>query len=278
MFTRRQFGGGAGSIIAVYLAFGGQGLANASDWTGLLARDLTDLEAEINGRLGVAVLDTKTGMRAGHRADERFAMCSTFKMLAAAAVLKRADDGKDDLGRRVHFSTGDLVTYSPVTQQYADGEGMTMGELCAAAMTLSDNTAGNLLLSSIGGPPGLTEFARSLGDNVSRLDRREPDLNEAAPGDPRDTTSPGAMLGNLDALIVRQTLSARGREHLIGWLTGNKTGAGGNGTTNDIAVIWPSRPEPILVTAYLTQTSAPEEKRYAAIASVGRIIARRLGT
>lgn len=223
-------------------------------------------------------------------------MCSTFKMLAAAAVLKRVDDGKDDLGRRVHFSAGDLVTYSPVTQQYADGVGMTIGELCDAAMTLSDNTAGNLLLSSIGGPPGLTEFARSLGDNVSRLDRREPDLNEAAPGDPRDTTSPGAMLGNLDALLVRQALSARGREHLIGWLAGNKTGdtrlraglpkewragdktgAGGNGTTNDIAVIWPSRREPILVTAYLTQTSAPEEKRYAAIASVGRIIARRLG-
>ena len=128
-------------------------------------------------------------MQSGHRADERFPMCSTFKLLAAAAILRRVDAGTERLERRVRFGAKDLVVYSPVTEKHI-ADGMTLAELCDAAVTLSDNTAGNLLLAALGGPGGITAFARSLGDEVTRLDRIEPELNEARPGDPRDTSRP----------------------------------------------------------------------------------------
>src|SRR3954469_12124399 len=148
-----------------------------------MRRALADLERRHGGRLGVAVLDTAMNGVA-HRGDERFPLCSTFKALAAAFVLARVDRGQESLARRVAYTKDDLVTYSPVTEQHV-GAGMTVGELCDAAVTLSDNTAGNLLLDSFGGSAGLTAYARSLGDAVTRLDRRETELNEARPGDPR---------------------------------------------------------------------------------------------
>jgi beta-lactamase class A len=128
-----------------------------------LPADLSRIEAASGGRLGVAVLDSATGALAGHRARERFPLCSTFKLLAAAAVLSRVDAGGERLDRRVRFEASDLVTYSPVTQHRVGGEGMPLEEICAAAITMSDNTAGNLLLGAIGGPEGLTAYARSLG-------------------------------------------------------------------------------------------------------------------
>nr|WP_254453699.1 class A beta-lactamase [Siccirubricoccus sp. G192] len=201
-----------------------RGARAAGDVFGALPATLARIEAASGGRLGVAVLDTLTDTRSGHRTDERFPMCSTFKLLAAGAVLARADAGRERLDRRIRFGRGDLVVYSPVTQERVGGDGMSLAELCAAAMTLSDNTAGNLLLASMGGPAGLTAYLRSLGDTVTRLDRIEPELNEAIPDDPRDTTTPAAMLANLQALALGPALSAGSREQLVGWLLGNRTG------------------------------------------------------
>ncbi len=186
-------------------------------------------------------------------------MCSTFKVLASSAILHNVDAGKESLERRVYFNETDLVTYSPETKKHVGPSGMTIAELCKAAITLSDNTAGNLLLASIGGPKGFTDFARSLGDKMTRLDRIETALNEALPDDPRDTTTPNAMASDLQSLVLGKTLSAKSRAQLVewlaanttggkrlraglptGWHVGDKTGTGDRGTANDIAVIWPT--------------------------------------
>jgi beta-lactamase class A len=260
-----------------------------------LADELSRIESTSGGRLGVALLDTGTQRHAEQRAAELFPMCSTFKLLAAAAVLKRAEEGQDQLQRRIMFQSSDLVMYSPVTKDHAGGDGMTLAELCAAALNYSDNTAGNLLLASLGGPQALTTFVRSIGDPITRLDRIEPDLNEAVPGDPRDTTTPAAMLQNLRSLLFGNVLSAASKDQLTAWLLGNrtgdarlraglppgwrcgdKTGSGERGSTNDIGVIWPPQGAPVLVTVYLTETTATSEARNATLADVGRAIVRAL--
>jgi beta-lactamase class A len=218
-------------------------------------------------------------------------MCSTFKFLAAAAVLKRVDEGKEKLDRRIIYKKEDLVEYSPTTEKHV-ADGMPLRDICEAAMVLSDNTAGNLILTSLGGPQGITQFARSLGDTMTRLDRIETALNEAIPGDPRDTTTPNAMLANIQKLVVGDVLSLASKELLTKWLLGNKTGdkrmrallpagwhvgdktgSGERGTTNDVGVIWPPGRAPILVTIYLTESSASIEKRNATLAAIGRTVA-----
>ena len=159
----------------------------------LANKRLAEIEAREGGRLGVFVRDTGTGATIEHRADERFPMCSTFKLLTAAAALKRVDQGAERLDRKIAYGPSDLLDYAPIAKAHVAEGGMTVADLCAAAIDWSDNTAGNLVLQSIGGPAGFTQFARSLGDEVTRLDRNEPTLNESLPGDPRDTTSPRAM-------------------------------------------------------------------------------------
>ena len=270
MTTRRGFIAGA-SALAGYGFFGAGEHARALPAN--LADEFARIERESGGRLGVAVLDTGSGARAGHHAGDRFPMCSTFKLLAAAAVLKRIDEGKEKLDRRITFEAGDIVVNSPVTQKHVGGDGMTLAEICEAAMTVSDNTAGNLILTSLGGPQAITAFARSLGDPMTRLDRNEPTLNEAVPGDPRDTTTPEAMLKNVQTLVLGDALSAASKEQLTKWLVGNKTGAGERGTTNDVGVLWPPEGKPIIVAIYLTETTAPAEKRNATLAAVGRAVA-----
>lgn len=256
-----------------------------------LAEELARIEEESGGRLGVAVLDTATGRQVGRREHERFPLCSTFKVLAAAGVLARVDRGEEALDRRIPYGRDDLVVHSPVTGGRVGEGGMTLGDLCDAAMTVSDNTAGNLLLAALGGPAGLTAYARSLGDAVTRLDRIEPSLNEALPDDPRDTTTPAAMRANLARLVLGDALSDSSRERLAGWMTGNRTGdarlraglpqgwrvgertgTGERGTTNDVGVLWPPGRAPIVVAAYLTGTAAPVERRNAALAAVGRAL------
>ena len=272
-------------------------LAAPDDAFGALRDDFAALEMASDGRLGVAVLDTRAGVGGfiGYRAEERFPLCSTFKLLAAAAVLKRVDDGKEQLDRRVTYAASDLVTYSPVTKEHVGGDGMTVCELCTAAMTMSDNTAGNLILASLGGPQALTDYARSLGDAVTRLDRIEPDLNEALPDDPRDTTTPAAMLKMMQAHVLGDALSQGSREKLIAWLVGNKTGdtrlraglpagwrvgdktgSGEHGTSNDVAVAWPPNAAPVLIAVYLTGTIVSAEARNSAIAAIGSAVAARL--
>jgi beta-lactamase class A len=249
------------------------------------------LEASHGGRLGVATLDIASGRRLTHRADERFPMCSTFKFLAAAYVLTRVDRGEERLDRRITFTAADLVTYSPVTETRV-GQAMTVAELCDAAITLSDNTAGNLLLQSFGGPAGLTTYARSIGDMVTRLDRIEPTLNEATPGDPRDTTTAAAMVSNLQRIVLGNSLSAASRERIAEWLRanrtgdarlragfpktwriGDKTGSGAHGATNDIAVAWPPDRAPLLVAVYYAESTETADLRNAVLAEVARIVA-----
>src|SRR3984957_2761164 len=180
----------------------------------LANKRLADIETREGGRLGVFVRDTATGATIERRADERFPMCSTFKLLAAAAALKRVDEGAEHLDRKITYGPGDLLEYAPVAKAHVAEGGMTVADLCAAAIDWSDNTAGNLILQSIGGPAGFTQFARSLGDEVTRLDRNEPTLNESLPGDPRDTTSPRAMAGAMQKVLVGDALSDASRSQL----------------------------------------------------------------
>lgn len=219
---------------------------------------LAALQRRHGGCLGVAMLDTGTGHRFAQRGDERFLLCSTFKVLAVAAVLARVDAGKETLDRRIAFGLDVLLNYAPVTRQHLGAPGMTVAELCAAAITLSDNTAANLLLASLGGPATVTRFMRGLGDPVTRLDRTEPELNEGGPGDVRDTTTPNAMLDTLQRLLLGHTLADASRARLTGWLractagtdrlragvpndwqAGDKTGSGAHGESNDVAIFWP---------------------------------------
>lgn len=256
------------------------------------AARLAALQRRHGGRLGVAVLDTGSGHRTALHGDERFLLCSTFKVLAVAAVLARVDAGQEKLDRHIVFGSDVLLDYAPVTRQHVGAPGMTVAELCAAAITLSDNTAANLLLASMGGPAAVTRFVRRLGDEVTRLDRTEPELNHhGGPGDVRDTTTPNAMLDTLQRLLLGQTLADVSRTRLIGWLracttgtdklrasipsdwqAGDKTGSG-DGQSNDVAIFWPPRRKPILVTAYYAGSSADSKQRSAVLAEVGRIAA-----
>jgi len=252
---------------------------------------LSGIEARIGGRLGVAAVDLGSGRSLAHRVDERFPMCSTFKAMAAAAVLKRVDAGAENLDRFLRYGPADLFSYAPVTKAHVGDGGMKLGNLCAAAVELSDNTAANLILASIGGPPGWTHFVRGVGDQVSRLDRNEPTLNTAIPGDPRDTTSPAATLADLRLVVLGDVLKPASRERLQGWMiagqtgaarlraglppswrVGDKTGTGDHATTNDIAVAWTST-GPVLITCYVTGAEASSGPvREAAIAEVARIV------
>ena len=252
---------------------------------------LAQIEARTGGRLGVAAWDTHSGWRDGYRAQQRFPLCSTWKLLAVAAILQRAETGHADLTRRIHFTVRDLVTYSPVTREHAGASGMTLRELCAAALVWSDNSAGNLLLDALGGPPAITRFARALGDDVTRLDRNEPGLNAATPGDARDTTAPQAMLGDLHALLLGDVLGPSARAQLLAWMrasttgaqllragfpatwqAGDKSGAGGHGTRNDVAMLTPPGRAPLLVATYLTSATVPMPQRDAALAAVGHAL------
>jgi beta-lactamase class A len=222
-------------------------------------------------------------------------MCSTFKLLAAGAILSKADAGQENLDRKIEFGPSDLVVNSPITSKRVHEGSLSLADLCDAAMTVSDNTAGNLLLGALGGPSAITAFARSLGDNVTRLDRAEPALNEALPEDARDTTAPAAMLENLRTLTLDKALSEASRQRLTGWLLANKTGdarlrarlpkgwrvgdetgSGERGTTNDVGLIWLPYREPAVASIYLTGTSASSEERNAVIASVGEALAKAL--
>ncbi|MCC7052919.1 MAG: class A beta-lactamase [Gemmatimonadaceae bacterium] len=258
--------------------------------------EIAAIERRVGGRLGVAFLDTASGRRFGHRAGERFPLCSTFKLLLAAQVLARVDAGQEQLTRMVGYGPADLLEYAPVTRANLAAGGMTVRALCEAAVSLSDNTAANLLLATAGGPAGLTAFLRASGDGLTRLDRNEPDLNTAIAGDPRDTTTPAAMLAVMRTLLLGRRLTPESRALLVEWLlatstgaaklragvppswrVGDKTGMGANGSTNDVAIAWATDRRPILVTAYLTGTSASVDDRNAAIADVGKALVTWLG-
>ncbi|MDQ8728641.1 class A beta-lactamase [Bradyrhizobium sp. LHD-71] len=282
----------AGSLLALPALAALSGAGFARDAQAPEAR-LAELERKAGGRICVGILDVATGKRTGHRADERMLMCSTFKAMAAALVLARVDKGQEKLDRRIAITKKDIVGWSPVTRTRIGATGMTVAELCDAAVTLSDNGAANLLLASFGGPPGMTAFFRSLGDEVSRLDRMELELNaHDGPEDIRDTTTAAAMLENLRRLLFTDVLSAPSRSQFAAWLIANKTGdtrlrAGfpktwlvgdktgtgpdRHGNVNDIAVAWPADRTPIIVTAYCQAPAISADQRNAVHAEIGRI-------
>ena len=241
------------------------------------------LEKQSGARIGVAALDTASGKRIAWRADERFVMCSTFKLSLAAAFLARAQSGAENLEDLIHYDKSALLGVSPVTTRNLD-RGMTVGEMCEAVVIYSDNGAANLLLARLGGPAALTRFWRQIGDPISRLDNNEPKLN-VRDGE-RNTTMPAATLRNLNTLLLGRVLTAESRERLLGWMlasttglarlraglpgwkVGDKTGTGPGGEANDIAIAWPSPARaPVLICAYTVGGTD------AVIAEIGRIVA-----
>lgn len=291
MLTRRQtMFGGAAFAAALMLDLP---CVRAQSRTAFQA-DFAAIESKTGGRLGVMLMEHGSGRQLSYRAEERFPMCSTSKVLVCAAVLARVDKGQESLQRRIRFTSSELTSYSPATKDQVDGEGMTIASLGQAAITLSDNTAMNLLIASLGGPAGVTAFARSIGDLTSRLDRTEVSLNEATPGDSRDTTTPDAMALTLSKLLLGSALSPGSRASLAAWMVanttgdaklragvpaswrvGDKTGTGDHGTSNDIGVFWRDHLSPICAVVYLTGAeSIPESSRAAASAEVGRIAGR----
>jgi beta-lactamase class A len=266
----------------------------ASGMTMEVNRAIAALEKRQGGRLGVAAWDTATGHRLLHRADERFAMCSTFKFIAAAAILKRVDLGKDHLDRWVEYGESDLLEYAPVSREHIKEGGMVLGDLCAAAVELSDNTAANLMLKILGGPANVTTFVRSLGDNITRLDSFEPAMNVVPAGAEDNTTTPAAMVGLLNTLVLGQALSADSRGRLeewmrdariggqrlpaglpAGWKIAHKTGTWSN-QANDVGVVWPPDRAPVIVAAFYTRDGTKTAQRESVLRDVVRIVAREI--
>jgi beta-lactamase class A len=282
-------------------------LASAMGWAALTSRsgalaraepaaEVSAIERSSGGRIGLAVLNLQNGARLAHRADERFAMCSTFKLMLAAAVFARIDAGILAAAQLAHYTPTDLLPNSEVTQAHAAQGVLPLATLLQAVIEVSDNTAANLLLGLIGGPPGYTQFVRTLGDEVTRLDRTEMALNSNLPDDPRDTTTPHAMLANLVKVLTGPVLSVQARERLLtfmrdcrtgtarlraqlpaGWLAGDKTGTGDNGAVNDLAILWPPGRRPILMACYLSGSHRPTAELNAAHARIGALTAAAFG-
>lgn len=243
-------------------------------------------------RLGVAVLDTGTGRRLRYQADDRFAMASTFKVALAAAILAEVEAGRLSLSQEIPFTRADLLDNSPVTRAHVAEGRLSIERLCQAIIEVSDNMGANLLLRRIGGPAGLTAFIRRAGDPITRLDRYELELGTNLPGDPRDTTTPAAMVSLLNTLLLGPVLTAPNRARLIGWMEGvttgldrlragfpagwrigDKTGTGARGANNDIAIAWPPGRPPLIIASYIDAPDHEAPRHKATHVAVARIIA-----
>nr|CAM12805.1 class A beta-lactamase [Leminorella richardii] len=275
----------------VPLLFGSASLwANTAPNADALQQKLADLEKSTGGRLGVALINTADNSQIVYRGDERFAMCSTSKVMAAAAVLKQSETDSRVLSKKRCDYKSRSDQLEPNCQE-ALGAGMTLAEMSAATLQYSDNTAMNKILTHLGGPEKVTAFARSIGDTTYRLDRTEPALNSALPGDPRDTTTPLAMAKSLRSLTLDNALGETQRAQLVEWMKGNttgdasiraglpknwivgdKTGSGDYGTTNDIAVIWPENRAPLILVTYFTQPQQNAKARRDVLASAAKIV------
>lgn len=295
MFARRQFLKLGGAALAGAVAVPALARMAAAPKAAPIARDFSALEAESGGRLGVCLWHPASGARYGHRMEERFPMCSTFKFLLSAAVLYRADHGQLSLDRRVPVRAADILDHSPVSQRH-EGKDLTVRDLCRATMVISDNAAANLLLPLVGEPTGLTAFLRAHGDDVTVCARYEPELNRFAPGDPRDTTSPVAMAANLQRFVLGQVLAPASRLQLAdwlvdnqtgdarlraglphGWRVGDKTGSNGRDTSNDIAVLWPEAGGSAwLLTSFLQGSALDDDGRNGILRRVGELAGARL--
>jgi beta-lactamase class A len=285
MITRREL---LSAIAAAAFASGAEAAERAD-------RALKTIHKRVGGRLGVHVLDSQSGRRFGLDENSRYAMASTFKVALAAALLWQVDRKAFTLDHRLRIAKADLLPNSSGVEVklMAGADAMTIRDLCAAAVTLSDNAATNILLRAIGGPSTVTEFFRTIGDTTTRLDRYEPDLNSNVPDDPRDTTTPRAMVDSLLAIFTREVLALPSRALLIDWMTasrtglervraglpkswnaGDKTGTGANGAVNDLVITYPPDRRPIFIAVYMSDSKLTTPELGAAHAEIGRIVAR----
>lgn len=296
MFSRRGIvAGGVGLVLAGCVGVEAPPVSRPVGVKPVSGVAFARIEGRIGGRVGVAALDTGSGVMIGHRQRERFAMASTFKWLLAAGILKQAQHGMS-LEDEMLFNRDDLLSHSPVCETRIDpGTGigrMSLKDLCDAAVTVSDNCAANLLLVPMMGPEGLTRFFRQAGDSVTRLDRNELSLNENAPGDIRDTTTPEAMANTMARLLTTDdVLRAPMRDLLLGWLrasttgldrlraglpetwnAGDKTGTGGNGAHNDVAIAFPPGRAPIVIASYLSESEASPSMKTSAHREIARLV------
>ncbi|MGR4884332.1 class A beta-lactamase [Streptomyces sp. LARHCF249] len=291
---------GTGTVLFTGLAAAAGGRAHAAEPAAAVTRRLRELEREHSARLGVFARHTATGRTVAYRADERFPMCSVFKGLAAAAVLRDLDEDGEFLAQCIRY-TQEYVTksgYGPETGKPENvANGMTVEALCSASVSLSDNAAANLLLEELGGPAAITRFSRSLGDRTTRLDRWEPELNSAEPGRVTDTTSPRAIGRTYARLLLGDALPPGDRRMLTGWLIANttnterfraglpadwiladKTGGGHEyGVANDVGVVWPPDGAPIVMAVLTTKPGSPAGPRdNALVAETARLLASAL--
>ena len=287
MLTRRHL---AGLALAAMLA--------APAEAARAERELKAIQKRIGGRLGVHALDSQSGKRAGLDDHSRYAMASTFKLPLAAAILWQVDHGAFNLERTLPITHESLLPNSPAVEARlsAGMETMTLHELCTAIITVSDNAAANILLTGIGGPQALTTFMRNIGDEFTRFDRTEGMLNTNIPGDPRDTTTPRAMVDSMLRIFTQDVLSLTSRALLIDWLTasklgldrvrggipkswqsGDKTGTGQNSAVNDLVIAFPPDRRPVFIAVYMSESQLPIEQLNAAHAQIGALVAGELG-
>jgi Beta-lactamase class A len=248
-------------------------------------------ENALQARVGMAVFDVNTGTTWQYRGDERFPLNSTHKIFSCAALLAKIDEKSLSLDQSVSISKEMLVTYSPITEKSLSPETSTLGKICQAAVSHSDNTAANVVFDAIGGSTGFNAYMRSIGDEQTRLDRKEPELNEGTPGDVRDTTTPNAIVSSLRKILLGDGLSASSRSGLTQWMLddqvagallraslpsdwqiADKTGAGGYGSRSIVAAIWPPSKQPLVVGIYITQTKASMQASNQAIARIGAVL------
>ena len=263
--------------------------ACAPDRAHARAGELAQIEGRLKGRLGVSAIDRGSGRQLTYRADERFAMARHSSRRSPAPCSRRSTRGDLAPDRMLAYGEADLLGYAPAARAHLSEGAMSIAACCEAIIEVSDNTAANLLLAQIGGPAGLTAFLRKIGDPLARLDRTEPDLNANLPNDPRDTTTPNAMRATMAKLLLGDVLSPISRERLAGWMVmaktgltrlrsalpadwraGDKTGAGGNGAANDVAIFWPPKRAPILIAVYTSQTDSAAWD--AAFADIARLV------
>jgi len=277
------------------LGLAGALAALADEGDASFEREVGAIQARVGGSIGVAAFDASNQRWLAFSAERRMAMCSVFKLPLAAAVAAGVDAGKLRWEQPVRFTRRDLVPYAPVVEAHLDAGVLSVRELCAAAVELSDNVAANLLLPLIGGPAGLTSFMRETGDTVTRLDRNEPELNSNLPDDPRDTSSPRALVESMQRLLLGPRLAAPSRELLIDWLVrsrtglqriraglpadwraGDKTGTGQRGAVNDVAIAWPPGRAPVLIAILMSGSPQPAAALGEAHAQIARMLVQRI--
>jgi beta-lactamase class A len=282
----KVIGGATISLACIFASFFATS-AYALDTT-KLTKVVQAEEKTLQARVGMAVFDTNTGETWQYRGDERFPLNSTHKAFACAALLAKVDEKSLTLDQPVSIRKEMLVPYSPITEKSLAPQTITFGDVCHAAVSYSDNTAANVVFDAIGGPTGFTSYMRSIGDEKTRLDRKEPELNEATPGDVHDTTTPNAIVNSLRKILLGDVLSVSSRAELTQWMLtdqvagallraslpsdwkiADKTGAGGYGSRSIVAVIWPPSKQPLVVGIYVTQTKASMQASNQAIAKIG---------